>query len=1282
MHVSRLSARLNPPWLRHLLRLLLWAALGLYFAVALLVLAVRHAVLPSIEDYRDDIERALAGALARPVAIRAIDARWRGLWPQLAIRGLEIRDAEGRPALGFDLVEADIAWSSLWHFQPRFARLEIVAPSLEVRRERDGRLFVAGLEIDTGHQEGDFSGWLLAQDRLVIRDATISWHDELRGAPPLALSRLNLELRNSGNRHRFGLTAQPPRQLAARLDIRGDFHGESLDQWQSWQGEAYAELDYADLAGWQAWADYPLELPRGSGGLRLWLGFEQRQLSRFTADLRLAEAAVRLGDDLPMLELDRLEGRLTGRRLADGYAASAHQLALTTRDGIRIEPTDFDFQWHGPANASARGEASANGLDLGALAALAGHLPFDGALRGRLAAFGPQGRIMDLKLSWLGGAEALSAFSVKGRFEDLGLRAQGVLPGFSGLDGRIEGNEKGGVLELASRDAGVELPAVFAEATTAFSVLEARAQWRSEGDGVEVQIEHARFENADAAGVASGRYRSRPDGPGEIDLSAKLTRAAGNAVWRYMPLVVNSETRDWLKRSIIGGAATASLRLKGDLARFPFKDGSGVFEVKGPFHGASLDYAAGWPRFEQVVGDLEFVGARMTIRAQKARLWGVNLTEVKAEIPDLEASEELMIITGIARGPTTDFLRFIEASPVGERIDHFTEDMKATGSGELRLRLDMPLRHVVDTRVDGRYRFLGNGLVVDADLPPLAEVNGELHFTGDRLEAKRLRANLLGAPMVVDVATQDGRVAVKATGTMSVLGLRQQFGSPVFEHLSGAAPWTGTIQVKKRDAEVRIESSLQGISSSLPEPFNKSANEVLPLIFERKPPPEPARGKRGDKPLRDQLVVSLGDALRLQLLRREEAGQVVLDRGAVAVGTALPRLPERGVALAVQARRLDTDFWRRLANGNGGGAPLPVNQFDLRAEQLVALGHSLNGLRLAGSLDGGHWKMDLKSREAQGTIDWSGEGAGRLTARLAYLAVPEGGEHTAPSGNGQATEQLPALDLTVDRLLLKGQELGGARLRAENVGGAWNANFQAHNDDGSLEGNGRWRPDPVSAETRFDFRLEAKSIERFLGRVGYPDAVRRGTAKLEGNIAWAGPPTRVDYGSLNGQIKLEAQGGQFKKLEPGVGRLLGILSLQSLPRRITLDFRDIFSEGFAFDSIGGQFSVRRGVLETRDLQIQGPAARILMSGSVNLPQETQNLRVRVQPAIGETLATGMLLVNPATGAVAWLADKLLKDPLGQIFAYEYAVTGSWADPKVEKVAAAPSAQTPPPGATP
>jgi uncharacterized protein (TIGR02099 family) len=1312
--ISRLlsSLRLLPrtyPWLATLLRALLWTATLVYFAFALLLMALRYAILPQIENYRGDIEQMIGSAINRPVGIRKIEAHWAGLRPALSLEGFEIRDTRGQRALGFDEVEAELAWSSLWHFQLRLARLELNEPNLLVRRDRDGRYFAAGLEVTPqAGAEDDFSDWLLAQDRVVIRNASITWQDELRNAVPLEFKRLNFQLDNSGSRHRFGFTADPPRHLAARIDIRGDFKGRDLDQLEAWKGEIYAELDYADLAVWRTWVDYPVALPQGNGALRLWLGFARKELVSGTADVRLADVRLQLRPDLPELDLLQLEGRLAGRRLDGGLEAELRRLTLATRDGIALQPTDLKLTWLGAAaNRPPQGTASANGLDLDALARLSAHLPLDDAMRARLARHAPRGRVFDLKLDWKGApggdGGTLEKWSVKSRFEGLGLSALGPVPGISGVNGGVEGNETSGSLRLDGQRAAFELPTVFAEPKLELEAFAADLDWKATVDGLQVTLKRAAFHNKDAAGEANAVWQALAQGPGRLDLDARLLRGSGEAVWRYMPLAVGKDVREWLHGAIVGGKASdVTLKLRGDLYQFPFRDGKdGVFEVRGRFSEANLRYASSWPEISDIEGELLFSGQRMLITGKSGKMFGVNLREVQAEIADLEQSEELLIVTGKAAGPTADFLRFIEASPVGERIDHFTEDMKAEGSGELDLKLSLPLRKLDNSKVDGSYRFDGNRLTVDSDLPPLTEVRGALRFSADHLEAKGIRGNLAGSPLTVDVKTAgDGNVQINAAGEVSVTALRRQFPHPLLDHLAGSAKWSGNIRVRKKYAEVKLSSNLVGLSSSLPEPFNKPATEAMAFSLERKPPPEPAPSRPANlrtataavtrapapaTPVQDMLEIGLGRALRFQLVRRHDANPAVITRGLLAVGDVSASLPERNLSVAVNLPRVNLDFWRSLVDGqtNGNGSAreepsfpaLPAVQFDLRATDLILMEKSFHEVHISGIKpeSSSSTRFELKSRELAGNFEWNSAGSGKLSGRIAQFSIPEAVATPAvmQARASEVIERIPALDITVDQLSFKDHALGTVRIAAENREGYWNARVDAKNDDGTLEATGRWRPSPTQPDTRIEFKLGAKSIEKLLARVGYPDTVRRGSANLSGSLSWYGSPFTLDYPTLNGSFKLDAAGGQFVKLEPGVGRLLGILSLQSLPRRITLDFRDIFSDGFAFDSIGGQFAVTRGVMETRDLQIQGPSAKVLMSGTVNLGAETQNLKVRVQPAVGETLAVGAMIANPIAGAVVWAAQKLFKDPLDQAFAFEYGVTGSWADPKVEKIGQAP-----------
>jgi uncharacterized protein (TIGR02099 family) len=1247
--------------------LLAWTGrilLVLYFAAGLTILVGRHVLLPEIAAQREAVEQRLSAALGLPVRIAAMTAEWPALHPHLSIAGLQIFDGDGRPALVFDRVEAEIGWASLLHLELRLHRFEVFAPQVDIRRDAAGRIFVAGLPVQTDG-EGDFLRWLLEQRRILVRDARLVWHDELRGAPPLELRQVSFDLRKLGWQHSFGLTAQPPAELAARIDLRGSLVGRDPADLPQWRGEFYAELAQADVAAWQPWLDLPLEWSRGRGGVRAWLEFAQLQPTALTLDLQLADVAMRLRQDLPELSLAQLEGRLSGRRDADGYAGELKGLTLATPDGIVLPPTDARIRF-APEGRRAGGEFAANSLDLGTLAALAGRLPLPANLHERLTAFAPRGQLADLELNWEGSPEAPARWRASGRFAEVALAAHKELPGFSGISGSLKGDERSGEVRIDSRDVRIELPAVFPEPLLGLATLEADLGWRTRQDGIDLLLSRADFQNDDATGEAAGSYRHTGRGPGEIDLSAKLTKAAGNAVWRYMPLVVNKDARDWLRASIKGGRAdTATLRLKGPLAQFPFRDGKGgIFQVKGSFRNATLNYADGWPEITAIDGELLFEGERMQIRGRRAEIMGVALADVLAEITDLEAPEELLVVTGRARGETQRFLDFIEASPVGAWIDHFTRPMQAEGGGELALRLDLPLRRIAASRVKGSYRFAANRIRVLPELPPVSEAEGEVGFTENRLQAKGLHGRLLGNPLSVDVSSaQGGAVQVDLGGTVAAQALRQQpeFGGwRALDHLSGEFPWRGSVTVKKPAAEIRIESGLEGLSSSLPEPFNKSVRTALPLKLT-------GSVEQG----RSEWAATLGDVATLRLAQAGESW-----RGRAALGTAAQKaaapLPGRGFALAIELPRIDADAWRNVLagpqNGQGGGS-LQLAAIDLRSASVHALNREFHDVHVSGAQSEARWRFAVDSREAKGQLSWDGAGAGRIGGRFAHLSLPKTA-HADPDQDAapaDAAQELPAVDLVIDDFRVREMALGEVRVNAENQGGVWQAKLEAKNDAARLAGEGRWRPSRVAPETALKFRLDVEDGEKLLARMGMPDAVRRGDGQIEGDLKWAGTPFSLDIPSLSGRIRADIGKGQFKKLEPGVGRLLGVLSLQSLPRRITLDFRDIFSEGFAFDSIVGEAGVSRGMMQTDELKIRGPAAKILLSGQVNLVAETQNLKVRVQPALGETLAVGAMLAHPATGAVAWLAQKILDDPLDQVFAYEYAVTGGWSDPKVEKL---------------
>ena len=1274
----RLLPFVAPLAARRFWRVLGWLALAVYFAFAALVLTLRYSVLPDIERYRPAIEQVAGDALGQPVRIGRITAGWDGLHPDLTLTDVSIVDPAGQPALAFSRIEAVLGWSSLWHLQLRLSLLSIDEPVLHVRREADGGFVVGGLRLGDTGGDSDMADVLLGQRRIRINGATIVWEDEKRAAPPLVLEDVNFALDNDGSRHRFGLTALPPAALASRLDIRGDLRGDDLSALDDWAGRVFAQLDFVDLAGWNAWFDYPVALPQGRGGMRAWVSLDEGRLVDLVADLALDDVHLRLARNLPEIRLDRLSGRLGAKLGTSSFAASGKGVTLALRDGTALPATDFSVDWQGETLFKpARGSASASRLDLALLARLSNYLPLDAATRKLLADYAPTGEIGDLRVAFTGDADALKTYSLRGSFHRLGLQAQGYFPGFSGFSGSIEASDTGGSVSVRAQQAGLDLPTVFPEPHLAFDKLAADAKWKIDGGKVDVELGKVEFSGADASGSAQGRYRYAGDGPGSIDLTATLSRADGRAVWKYMPHAVNPAARTWLKRGITRGTASdARLTLKGDLAKFPFLDGSGTFLVTAKAHDATVDYAPGWPIIEHIDGDLRFAGAGMHIDAKRGMVLGARVGATIADIADFDAADSRLTVSGKVEGPTAEFLRFIEASPVGEALDHATAEMRATGDGQLALALDIPLANAEATAVKGEYRFVDNQIVVEPMLPPMTQVNGVLSFTENGISAREITGNFLGGPARARIETQNGLANVMASGTINAAQARRQYDMPLFDYLSGSTGWRADVRVRKSNADLVVESNLLGLSSSLPQPFNKTATETLPFRFEKQT--LPANGRNGAaREVRDQMKSALGRIASAQIVRRRANGHMVPERGAVAVGTPLA-LPDRGLAVDVVLPQLDLDFWRAaLSTSGNGSAPageparpgLQADRVGLRVGTLDAFGRQFRNVDLRATQANALWQLRLASAEANGELQFSAQARGALRARLRNLALeaPPGREIRAASAPA-VLEDLPALDVIADNFSFNGKKFGRLELQARNEASNWRIDTLAlANPDGRLAASGLWRMS-APQRTSLDFRLEAEDIGKLLERLGFAGAVRRGTATLSGKLGWAGNPTHIDYTSMDGEMRVEANKGQFARLDPGTaGKLLGLISLQSLPRRLTLDFGDIFSEGFAFDSISSNLAVKQGVMRTDRLQIDGPSARIVMKGEVDLERETQNMTVNVQPELGATAALGIALVHPVIGAATLVAHKLLQNPLNHLFSFDYAITGTWDDPKVNKL---------------
>jgi uncharacterized protein YhdP len=388
----------------------------------------------------------------------------------------------------------------------------------------------------------------------------------------------------------------------------------------------------------------------------------------------------------------------------------------------------------------------------------------------------------------------------------------------------------------------------------------------------------------------------------------------------------------------------------------------------------------------------------------------------------------------------------------------------------------------------------------------------------------------------------------------------------------------------------------------------------------------------------------------------------------------------------------------------------------VRARALTVDGRTLNNVVVGGSREGLTWRANIDASELNGYGEYrqaSSTNAGRVYARLARLNLAPAAVTEIEAALESKPTAIPALDIVVEDFELRGKKFGRIEIEATNRDrdrgaqglpgeGAvreWRLNkFNATMPEAQFSATGNWaasgttgagvatagsaRPSGEQRRTAMNFKLDIANSGELLQRIGMDKVIAKGKGSMQGQVAWTGSPLALDYPSMSGSINVNIETGQFLKVDPGFAKLLGVLSLQSLPRRLSLDFRDVFTEGFAFDFIRGDLKIDQGVAFTNNLQMKGVNAAVLMEGTANLAKETQDLRVVVVPEIDAgTASLVAAVINPVVGLGTFLAQLILRRPLIEAATQEFQITGPWVDPKITKVPRKSAANSTPPQTT-
>ncbi len=1352
-------------WSGHGIRLTFWCSVLATVLFIAAVAATRFWLIPNADSFRPRMVSELSRLSGQRVVIGGFEAGWNGWSPELKLTRLQMLDGKGRLLLQLPEVNTTISWRSLFFLEPRLTALTIRAPRVVVRRTAENALTVAGIDLDlTSATEGDAGmvEWLLKQRLVQITGGEVEWVDDWRKLPPLRLQNVNIRMQNSGDTHRIGMTAVPPSDLAAPLDIRCELVGNDVRKISNWDGLAYVRSDYANLGALTRYLPLPIALTKGEGGLQAWFEFEDGQAVAVTTDMvvrnarlrfpvvaapnkpgaaALATSAVATYDPL---DLSSLSGRLSWRSKSaagsDAKAAltqerwSARDVNAVTPGGAKAPLTTGEVVFDYRGDAMIGGEIRLSDIDVGGVAALAKSLPITAALAQRLQVAQPTGALQNLNVKWRDQGDAVATnaateerYFVEGSadFKGLAWKEHVGVPGVAGLSGAIKGSTRQGELRLGQDSAArkpepnkrptvIDFGTLF-EAPLTFDQLHAKINWKRTVNAdstiaTSLNISNADFENTDAAGRFAGTWLNDKLGPGIADITGTLSRADATAVHRYMPTATSSQTRSWLRQAVIAGRAQdATFSVKGALWHFPFhNDEHGVFKLDAHVTDGILDYADKWQRAENIDTKLSFRGTKIAAQVASATIAGVPITATEVKIADASAASTLLEIRGGAGGTLDGLLRWTENSPVNAWLDGFLQGAKASGPGRLALTLNIPLDAPDRTQIVGELAFAGNSIDLGGEIPALDNVNGRLRFSERDVSGTDIAAEALGGPLKLSISMVEGRVKTQASGTALLERVRERYSYPLLDQLNGAAAWqleTSNPTRSSASAAVAPAASAGSVASPPESSLLITASSVQPrwpldVMFQVGSNPRDAAAPikatiartqldRG----RDRIELNLSGQLHAILERSatNAGGTRTVERATLDLGAQKTALPTRGYSLRGDVAKLDADAainvlspaassgQRAVGGLTNESASADFVNINVRATEAVVFGQRFNDVSLRAQPTGQRWRLALRSKEATGLIsldtDPKTNAVDAVAVRLQRLSLPASAQATGAQTTGtEENVRWPKLDLTADSFLSEGRDLGKLEMRAQPGVDEWRIEqVKLTSADGTIDAKGSWQPrfpGPTIGKTSVDVALKWNDAGKFMTRFGLPKGVERGGGSLIGTLSWAGSPAQFSYANLAGKFTLETESGRFTQMEPGIAKLLGVLSLQSLPRRLSFNFDDLFGKGFAFDDVKADVTISEGIAKTEGFQINGPSSRVQIRGTADLNQETQDLNVRVFPSLSTATAIGIGLVtaNPAIGAAALLGQKLAKDPIERFLMQEFDIKGSWTSPDVKPLA--------------
>jgi uncharacterized protein (TIGR02099 family) len=1253
-------------FLRKLIKLAGYSVAALVILLAILV-GLFRLFLPRLPEYQDDIEEWASNAIGMEVQFSGMNARWGLSGPEVEFYDTElIQPDQQTRAIAADLVSVGISVTSLLFDQKlEVDRVVIRNTSIEIRQLEGGQWRIQGSLLDELPKARASGSQPLGDMEIVGEDIEIFFlqpGDER----PHSFSVPNVLVSIDENRIALDVDVRLPDDLGRGINLAATRVLHLPEDQRIW--DVSVEADNIELPGWSEL--HPAldgRLLSGGGDIDVSFALSGKDVSHATLDLDLEEVSLTEG------RVFDLSGRFELDRSFDGWLVAAEEFRIATDE----------HEW---PESSLRAEANTDvDGEIAVLSARATYVNLDDSVlllpilpekqRDFLRDLAPSGEVRDLELTVSEFAAEMPYFDVTVAVENVGFAASGKRPGISGFSGYINGDRPGGRIEVSSRNLVFELPQLF-DGPIDLDVLNGMIIWRNTDELTRFTSDSVRLANAIFESRGGGELTIYSDRPPYIEYSSSFSVSDVSSIYPYLPhKKMKPKLRNFFQRALLKGSISrGTMRMDGVLDKGFFRNKGGNLLVEGSARDMTMKFHPNWPAVERADAELVLDNTRLyTVKNRSVSMGNVSV-DSQVEIEDL--LNPVLTIKALTTGTLATMHQYAVQSRLNELMGGHLERVTVDGEASFQFDLMVPLRRAIDSTIDGVLRSNNGSMSIEGFPAPIEDLIGEVTITRDYLESDNLGGRFLGQEVDIALSQPEDTslfaVAV-VSGLLTSQAIVEDLGVPLEGLIDGAANYTARVMFPRGGQEtpqpfrIEIDTAMEGLALDLPDPVGKPAGDAMQLSGELLFMPG------------GELIESIGQAdngMAWHLSFSKPEGSWDFDRGVLMAGPGdMPLADTRGLHILGETTTVRLEDWLSLSRSGDRnvGAADRIRSIDVKVADLFAIGQHLQDHRVRLDRSALDWLVQIEGEDITGSIfvpyDFDSDRA--MVVEMERMNLP-GDDVSPPSVSRLDPRKLPPITLKAKEFALGNRYLGAVDVSLVRTEDGLEAERMIA-EDGSFDiiGSGRWVADTneeLGSRTYVMATLNSRDVRTTLARLDFAQGISGSSMGVVLDLSWAGGPRASFLDVLDGHVQMRLENGALEEVEPGAGRMLGLISFVALPRRLSLDFRDVFNKGFRYDSIAGNFSFNDGIASTCDMSLEGPAALIGVVGQVDLANSQYEQGAVVSAKVGNTLPIVGAVVGGPPGAAAMLIfSQIFKKPLQSVGQVYYGISGPWEEPTIEPI---------------